>query len=81
MSRTFVFLVLILGAALLLEVAYHLATVGMLGDAAQYPTARQFAIDAGLAPKPKPKPGPASMANWRAVGYWAASPSMPTVAR
>ena len=56
MNRTFVFLVVILGAALLLETGYHFATVGFLGDAAQYPTPQQFAIDAGLAPKPKPRP-------------------------
>ena len=56
MNRTFVFLVVILGAALVLEVAYHIATIGFLGDAAQYPTPQQFAIDAGLAPKPKPRP-------------------------
>ena len=60
MSRTGVFLLLILGAAIVLETVYQLATGGFMGsEAGRYPTPQAFAQEAGLAPRPAP-PRPAA---------------------
>ena len=55
MERPVTVFLVILAAAILLEVAYHFATVGGLtGGDSHYPTPHEIAREAGLLPKPSP---------------------------
>ena len=57
MDRPVTVFMVILAAAILLEVGYHFATLGGLtGGDSHYPSPHEIAREAGLLPKPAPQP-------------------------